>query len=298
MKPVPSDYRRTSEPNAIALSDILQKYRTDNPDLALRKAANAGDSSEVECLLLDYHASPDHKSSNGFTALDWALQSGKLPKEIFQLLYHMQSSDSAAKHLIDKSFLSSVTDKNIFLADAIYRKDKADQTLLIDTFKADIYAAREIFMNTSYESESFHDQYIKKSIEFAAQEQAKAAYEATLRGYRQAFCEFKEHFLTENAGNLGLSNIMAGLQVSISAAVSKEMLALSQIASTVAQERICAEEDPRMGATLRMFKPFAAQTVVESSKKARPTQEKIIKQMMDQSAQHLSDTVSESLRYD
>lgn len=293
MKPAPVDYNRISSSQAVPLLGICHKYNTDEPDLALRKAAKDGDVSDVECLLLDYNASLDTKSSNGFTALDWALKNGKLPKQVFLLIYHMQSCDSPAKYLLENSHCFEVADKNSLLAYAIHRKNKTDQALLIDTFQADIYVAREIFMNTTYEDESFENQFMKKCVELSAQEAANAAATATLRGYRIAFCDFLASNLFTTGHNLGITNLIAGLQVSIVSATAKEALALNVISQENIERRL-AEENQQMGTMLRLFKPVSMDIAAKSARRALPTKEKIIKNMMVKEADKLSENAAES----
>jgi len=295
MKIAPIEYRRVSTANEVPLSDILKKNNTDKIDLALRIAAASGQVSDVECLLLDYDACPDNKSSNGFTALDWALSKEMLPKETLVLLYHMQTCDSAAKKLLENSLNFEKWRKNDLLALAIHRRNKSDETILTETFKADIHAAREIFMKTTYEYEtgSFEDQYLKKYIEIATEVTAEINAKSISMGFRKAYCDFHAKEVFSAANSLGMDNILAGLQVAMTAAGAEEIQANQGIIQKMIEQRF-SQQDPLMGEMMRFFKPKALENASNAMKKAQPLQEKIISNMLTNMATQLHEQAARS----
>ncbi len=133
---------------SVTLDSILKKYKTNDKNVALRRAAHQGSVPDVELLINKLGADIDSQSSNGFTALDWAFYNNQMePHGVFNTLCWLGANQSTLKPLLGKYVGNDDSEfpaKDIALARALKQGNKTDITALVDKYKADIEKAQEI----------------------------------------------------------------------------------------------------------------------------------------------------------
>lgn len=142
--------RGSSTDETPALAALQSKYQTANErivpsaEVALRRAAYAGNVDDIEYLVSDYGVDVLATSSNGFSPLDWAYHQNQM--EAFDTLCWLGADQSLLKPLLWKYSLDSEPEfpiKNLALCRAAACGNCADIIVLIKRYKADIQTTNE-----------------------------------------------------------------------------------------------------------------------------------------------------------
>ncbi|MDF1758781.1 MAG: hypothetical protein P1U74_10885 [Legionellaceae bacterium] len=138
-----------SDPNSeVTLDILLNKYKVSDKNIALRRAGHQGNVIDVELLITKFGADVNGRSSNGFTALDWAFYNNQMePYGVFHTLCWLKADQTTLKPLLSKYTHDDENEypiKDIALARAIEAENKTDINILVNRYKADMDAARAI----------------------------------------------------------------------------------------------------------------------------------------------------------
>ncbi|WP_454784641.1 ankyrin repeat domain-containing protein [Legionella sp. WA2024007413] len=149
---------QTTSGSSVTLDSILKIYNTKDKNVALRKAAHQGSVTHVELLINNFGADINSKSSNGFTALDWAFYNNKMePQGVFNTLCWLGADQSTLKPLLGKYVTDDESEfptKDLALARAMKQENQKDIGILVTKYKADTEKAQEI-LNAETKSLSF-----------------------------------------------------------------------------------------------------------------------------------------------
>lgn len=149
---------QTTNSTSVTLDSILKRYKTKDKNVALRRAAHQGSVAHVELLINHFGADINNKSSNGFTALDWAFYNNQMePLGVFNTLCWLGADQSTLRPLLEKYVTGDESEfptKDIALARAMEQENQKDIRILVDKYKADMEKAQEI-LDTKTTSLSF-----------------------------------------------------------------------------------------------------------------------------------------------
>lgn len=137
--------RCSATDGSVTLDSLLKKYKTPDKNVALRRAGHQGNVSDIELLINQFRADVNSRSSNGFTALDWAFYNNQMePYGVFNTLCWLKADQTTLKPLLAKYTHDDEKEfplKDLALSRAIRAENQADIDTLVNRYKADMDAA-------------------------------------------------------------------------------------------------------------------------------------------------------------
>lgn len=138
-------FGKTNNANTPPLNVMRHKYQAStekelpSKETALRRAAAKGNVNDIEYLINDYSVEVNSKSSNGFTALDWAYKNNQMTA--VDTLCWLKADQSILKPLLWKYVLDNESEwpkKDIALWRSAEKGNIKDVRLLVEKYEANI----------------------------------------------------------------------------------------------------------------------------------------------------------------